>query len=388
MVENGMLVEQYVRAEVTALAQRQIYLGKVRTSSAVWRPRSSTSVSPVTPSYIGEVMHDEEVEGDAHPRIDEVLQPGQSVLVQVTKDPMGTKGARLTTERGSPGTTSCSSPGGPVTASHAASTTVNASASGTSRSDPPAGYGLIIRTAAEGVEEDELARDLERLTRLWSEIDARAQRGTAPVEIYVEPDLVIRVVRDLFSKEFERLVVEDKESHERMQSYLRAVAPELVERLSLHEGPETLFEAENVVDQMRKALERKVWLPSGGYIVIDRAEALTVIDVNTGRYVGKTSLEDTVVKTNLEAAAEVVRQLRLRDIGGIIIIDFIDMLLARNREQVLKEFRRGARAGQDEDPGHRDLATRPRRDDPEERLRGGSRVARRRPVRPARAAAW
>jgi len=159
------------------------------------------------------------------------------------------------------------------------------------------------------------------------------------IEIYVEPDLVIRVVRDLFSKEYERLVIEDRDTYERIASYLGAIAPELLEKVSLHTGSEPLFAAENVLDQLRKALERKVWLASGGYLVIDRAEALTVIDVNTGRFVGKTSLEDTVVKTNLEAAAEVVRQLRLRDIGGIIIIDFIDMLLARNREQVLKAFR-------------------------------------------------
>jgi ribonuclease E len=204
----------------------------------------------------------------------------------------------------------------------------------------PEGFGLIVRTAAESVEEAELERDLARLTRLWQEIDNRAQKGSAPLEIYVEPDLVIRVVRDLFSKEYDRLVIEGRDAYDRVVAYLRAVAPELIDKVQLHEGPEGIFDAENVTDQLRKALERKVWLPSGGYIVIDRAEALAVIDVNTGRYVGKTSLEDTVVKTNLEAAAEVVRQLRLRDIGGIIIIDFIDMLLVRNREQVLREFRR------------------------------------------------
>jgi ribonuclease E len=198
---------------------------------------------------------------------------------------------------------------------------------------------LIVRTAAEDIDEDELERDLGRLTRLWEEIEARAEGGNAPLEIYVEPDLVIRIVRDLFSKDFDKLVIEDRATYDRVDAYLRAVAPELLDRLQLHEGNASLFDDQNVTDQLRKALERKVWLPSGGYIVIDRAEALTVIDVNTGRYVGKTSLEDTVVKTNLEAAAEVVRQLRLRDIGGIIVIDFIDMLLARNREQVLEAFR-------------------------------------------------
>jgi ribonuclease E len=155
----------------------------------------------------------------------------------------------------------------------------------------------------------------------------------------VEPDLVIRVVRDLFSKEYDRLAIEGRDAYERVVSYMRAVAPELLEKVSLHEGEEGIFDAENVTDQLRKALERKIWLPSGGQIVIDRAEALTVIDVNTARFVGKTSLEDTVVRNNLEAAAEIVRQLRLRDIGGIVIIDFVDMLLVRNREQVLREFK-------------------------------------------------
>src|SRR5207302_1419651 len=170
--------------------------------------------------------------------------------------------------------------------------------------------------------------------------DRRVAKASAPQEIYVEPDLVIRVIRDHFSKEFERLVVGGKETYERVQAYVQAVDPELLDRVSLHTGPLALFEAENVTQQLRKALERRVWLPSGGQIVIDRTEALTVIDVNTARYVGRKSLEDTVVKNNLEAAAEVVRQLRLRDIGGIIIIDFIDMLLERNRELVLKTLRR------------------------------------------------
>jgi ribonuclease E len=203
----------------------------------------------------------------------------------------------------------------------------------------PEGAGLIVRTAAEGVEAEELERDLSRLTRLWTEIEARAAKATAPEEIYVEPDLAIRVVRDLFSRAYDRLMVGERELFDRVTNYVRTVAPELIDRIKVAEGSEPLFDGENVTEQLRKAMERKVWLPSGGYIVIDRAEALTVIDVNTGRYVGKTSLEDTVVKTNLEAAAEIVRQLRLRDIGGIIIIDFIDMLLERNREQVLRSFR-------------------------------------------------
>jgi ribonuclease E len=290
--------------------------------------------------YVGEVSADDDVEGDAHTSIDQVLQPGQSILVQVTKDPMGSKGARLSTEVSLAGRYLVLVPrGSGYGISRRLDDQERSRLRDIAKRVRPDGFGVIIRTAAEGVDEGELQRDLARLTRLWQEIAARAEKAAAPSEIYVEPDLMIRVVRDVFSKDYDRLVVQGAEAYERVATYLRAVAPELGEKVTQHEGPEGVFDAENVTDQLRKALERKVWLPSGGYIVIDRTEALTVIDVNTGRYVGKTSLEDTVVRTNLEAAAEVVRQLRLRDIGGIIIIDFIDMLLARNREQVLREFR-------------------------------------------------
>jgi len=343
IVADGTLVETYVAREKTRSLVGNIYLGKVQN---VLRGMEAAFIDIGEPRnavlYIGEVVTvtDEDVEGDANPRIDQVLQSGQSVLVQVTKDPMGAKGARLTTEVSLAGRYLVLVPRG---SGHGISRRLDDDERQRLREIAkrirPDGYGLIVRTAAEGIESDELEKDLTRLTRLWEEIDARAQKASPPNEIYIEPDLVIRVVRDLFSKEYERLVIEDRDTYERVASYLGAVAPELLERVSLHTGSEPLFAAENVLDQLRKALERKVWLGSGGYLVIDRAEALTVIDVNTGRFVGKTSLEDTVVKTNLEAAAEVVRQLRLRDIGGIIIIDFIDMLLARNREQVLRAFR-------------------------------------------------
>jgi len=345
IVEDGTLVETYVARETKRSLVGNIYLGKVQN---VLRGMEAAFVDIGEPRnavlYIGEVVTvtDEDVDGDANTnrRIDEVLQSGQSVLVQVTKDPMGAKGARLTTEVSLAGRYVVLVPrGSGYGISRRLDDDERQRLRDIAKRIRPDGYGLIVRTAAEGIEEDELAKDLVRLTRLWEEIDARGQKASAPHEIYVEPDLVIRVVRDLFSKDYERLVIEDRETYERVSSYLGAVAPELLERVSAHTGSESLFAAENVLDQLRKALERKVWLQSGGYLVIDRAEALTVIDVNTGRFVGKTSLEDTVVKTNLEAAAEVVRQLRLRDIGGIIIIDFIDMLLARNREQVLKAFR-------------------------------------------------
>jgi ribonuclease E len=346
IVEDGTLVETYVARQQKRSLVGNIYLGKVQN---VLRGMEAAFVDIGQPRnavlYIGEVVTvtDEDVEADANagaPRIDQVLQSGQTVLVQVTKDPMGAKGARLTTEVSLAGRYLVIVPrGSGYGISRRLDDNERQRLREIARRIRPDGYGLIIRTAAEGVDDEELTKDLSRLTRLWEEIDARAQKASAPNEIYVEPDLVIRVVRDIFNKDYERLVIEDRETYERVANYLRAVAPELMEKVSAHSGGESLFAAENVLDQLRKALERKVWLPSGGYIVIDRAEALTVIDVNTGRYVGKTSLEDTVVKTNLEAAAEVVRQLRLRDIGGIIIIDFIDMLLARNRELVLKAFR-------------------------------------------------
>ena len=342
ILEDGSLVEHYVAREARRSLVGNIYLGRVQNVLPgmeaafvdIGQPRNAVL-------YVGEVVADDDVEGNARPRIDQVLTAGQSVLVQVTKDPMGSKGARLSTEVSLAGRYLVLVPKG---SGYGISRRLDDQERGRLREVAkrirPEGFGLIVRTAAEGVEDAELERDLDRLTRLWQEISGRSDKGSAPLEIYVEPDLVIRVVRDLFSKDYDRLVVEGRESYDRVDAYLRAVAPELLEKVTLHEGPETLFDAENVTDQLRKALERKVWLPSGGYIVVDRTEALAVIDVNTGRYVGKTSLEDTVVKTNLEAAAEVVRQLRLRDIGGIIIIDFIDMLLARNREQVLREFRR------------------------------------------------
>jgi ribonuclease E len=350
IVEDGVLVETYVTKSARRSLVGNVYLGRVQN---VLRGMEAAFVdigqSRNAVLYIGELGSDSpgalegDVEGDAQPagqRIDEVLATGQTVLVQVTKDPMGTKGARLTTEVSIAGRYVVLVPRG---AGHGISRRLDdrerLRLRDIARRIRPDGYGVILRTAAEGVEEDELTRDVSRLTRLWEEIAGRAEKGSAPMEIYVEPDLVIRTVRDLFSRDYERLVIEDRDNYERVVAYLGAVAPELAERVSHHDGPESLFDALNITDQLRKALERKVWLPSGGYLVVDRAEALTVIDVNTGRYVGKTSLEDTVVKTNLEAAAEVVRQLRLRDIGGIIIIDFIDMLLARNRESVLKEFR-------------------------------------------------
>ncbi|HLA93333.1 MAG TPA: Rne/Rng family ribonuclease, partial [Actinomycetota bacterium] len=200
----------------------------------------------------------------------------------------------------------------------------------------PDRHGLIVRTAAEGASEEALTEDLQRLIEEWEGIEKRSKRAKAPAVIYEEPELTVRVVRDLFTdEEYRELVTDSPRVYGLVADYLRGVAPDLLPKVRLHEGPLSAFEEFHVVEQIHKGLDRKVWLPSGGYLVIDRTEALTVIDVNTGKAVGKTNLEETVVNTNLEAAREVARQLRLRDIGGMIVIDFIDMLLEQNKKQVI-----------------------------------------------------
>ena len=258
---------------------------------------------------------------------------------------MGTKGARLTTEVSLAGRYLVFVPrGSGYGISRRLDDNERARLRDIARSASAGRHGVIVRTAAEGIEEEELARDVKRLTRLWEEIDARATKGVGPLEIYVEPDLVIRdrprpVLSRLRAARRSRI----RETYERVHELPeRRRARARRARAAAPDGPKPLFDSLNVTDQLRKALERKVWLPSGGYIVIDRAEALTVIDVNTGRFVGKTPSRTPSSRRTSRRRQEVVRQLRLRDIGGIIVIDFIDMLLARNRETVLKEFRRRA----------------------------------------------
>jgi ribonuclease E len=199
----------------------------------------------------------------------------------------------------------------------------------------PEGHGVIVRTAAEGASEEALTADLERLLRLWNDIQKQAKKVKAPEVLYEEPELTVRVVRDLFTdEEYRELVTDSPRVHEKVMAYIRDIAPDLAPKIRLHQGKLPAFEEFRVVEQIHKALDKKVWLPSGGYLFIERTEAMTIIDVNTGKSVGKTNLEETVKNTNLEAAAEVARQLRLRDIGGIIVIDFIDMLLEKNKKQV------------------------------------------------------
>jgi len=203
----------------------------------------------------------------------------------------------------------------------------------------PKGMGIIVRTAAEGASREDIEADIQRLLGTWEEITRRRGEVAAPALIYEEPPLVLRVIREHFTKDFRRLLIDDDETYHAVIEYLRTTEPDLVEKVKRYEDELPLFDRFHVNDQLRKALDRKVWLPSGGHIVIDRTEALTVIDVNTGRFVGHSNLEETVLQNNLEAAEEIARQLRLRDIGGIIVIDFIDMEITKNREAVLQRFR-------------------------------------------------
>jgi ribonuclease E len=290
--------------------------------------------------YAGEVNWDATgLEGRTR-TIEQALKSGDSILVQVTKDPIGTKGARLTSHIALSGRHLVYVPHG--------------NASGISRKLPdverkrlrdvlknlvPDGAGVIVRTAAEGASEDALARDVKRLQAQWEAIQVSAGTGNAPVLLYEEPDLVIRVVRDLFNEDFRELVVQGTPAYDMVEPYLSHVSPDLVERLRRYTGTGDVFTDMRIDEQLMKGLDRKVFLPSGGSLVIDRTEAMAVIDVNTGKYTGAGgNLEETVTRNNLEAAEEIVRQLRLRDLGGIIVIDFIDMVLESNRELVLRRL--------------------------------------------------
>jgi ribonuclease E len=294
--------------------------------------------------YRGDVAFDPGDVEESHPRIERLLKNGQSAMVQVTKNPIGAKGARLTQEVSLAGRFVVMVPGQPETY-------------GISKRLPdderkrlrrvleglrPPDAGLIVRTAAEGAAEAELARDVERLRAQWEQISKLAERSKPARLLYQEPPLVMRVVREEFTKEYRGVVIDDRDLYEEVRAYVEAMAPELAERVELYDEAEEglpLYERFHVQEQLLKALDRKVWLPSGGSLIIESTEALTVIDVNTGKNVGRSNLEETVYRNNLEAAEEVARQLRLRDIGGIIVIDFIDMEIKQNRENVMRAFK-------------------------------------------------
>ncbi len=338
VLEERDLVQHYVTRQGAKSMVGNVYLGRVQNvlpgmeAAFVDVGRGRNAVL-----YAGEVnWSPEDLEG-APPRIEHVLKSGQSVLVQVTKDPIGGKGARLTAQISLPGRYLVLAPNSNVTGvSRRLPDAERRRLKPIYRKIKPDPHGLIVRTAAEGATEEELTADLERLLKEWTAIEKRAKRAKAPAVLYEEPELTLRAVRDLFTdEEYRELVTDSPRIFQLITDYLRDIAPDLLAKVRLHEGPLPAFEEFHIVEQIHKGLDRKVWLPSGGYIIIDRTEALTVVDVNTGKSVGKTNLEETVVNTNVEAAREIARQLRLRDIGGMIVIDFIDMLLEQNKGKVI-----------------------------------------------------
>jgi ribonuclease E len=348
VLEGRALIEHYVSKPQDDVSQihGNIYLGRVQN---VLPGMEAAFVDIGTPKnavlYRGDVQYDpEDVEGGGqNARIEQLLRARQSIICQVTKNPIGTKGARLTQEVSLPGRFVVLIPG---STTYGISKRLADDERKRLRSIldriKPAQHGLIVRTAAEGATRDELERDVARLLQQWDQIDALAKRSTAPTLLYREPDMAVRIIREEFNANYRGIVIDDPQLHGEVRDYVASITPELADRVELHDPAVEslpLFEQHHVHEQLHKALDRKVWLPSGGSLIIERTEALTVIDVNTGKNVGSSSLEETVFKNNLEAAEEVARQLRLRDIGGIIVIDFIDMEIRRNRDEVVRVFR-------------------------------------------------
>ena len=349
VLEGRALIEHYVSRPADDVNQihGNIYLGRVQN---VLPGMEAAFVDISTPKnavlYRGDVHYDvDDVEekGPGQARIEQLLKPRQTIICQVTKNPIGTKGARLTQEVSLPGRFVVLIP--------------NSSTYGISKrlSDDerkrlrsildkvkPAQHGVIVRTAAENVTAEEIERDVSRLLRQWDQIDALAKKSGAPALLYREPDMAVRVIREEFNQEYRGIVIDDRSLFEDVSDYVASISPVLADRVLYYDTavePLPMFERYHVHEQLHKALDRKVWLPSGGSLIIEHTEALTVIDVNTGKNVGTSSLEETVFRNNLEAAVEVARQLRLRDIGGIIVVDFIDMEIRQNREEVIRTFR-------------------------------------------------
>ena len=344
VIEDKVMVEHYVNRHSNISYVGNVYLGRVQNvlpsmeAAFVDIGKGRNAVL-----YAAEVNWDAAGISDSQPRkIEMVLKTGQPVLVQVTKDPIGQKGARLTSQISLPGRYLVYVPGGGM--------------SGISRRLPelerarlktilktlvPDEAGVIVRTAAEGASDAEIEADVARLKAQWEDIVAKSENSNfhAPALLYSEPDLAVRVIRDIFNEDFRKLTIQGNEAWEEIHNYLGFIAPELTSKIEKFTGPGDLFTNYRVDEQLSKAFDRKVYLPSGGSLVIDRTEAMIVIDVNTGKFIGKGgNLEETVTKNNLEAAEEIARQLRLRDLGGIIVIDFIDMILESNREQVLRRL--------------------------------------------------
>jgi len=351
VLEGRNLIEHYVSKPSDDVSQihGNIYLGKVQN---VLPGMEAAFVDISTPKnavlYRGDVHYDaEDIEGGSknrsNLRIEQMLKPKQTIICQVTKNPIGAKGARLTQEVSLPGRFVVLIP--------------NSTTYGISKrlSDDerkrlrnildqvkPKQHGVIVRTAAEGVTDHEIEQDVRRLLDQWGQIDALAQKTQAPALLYREPDMAVRVIREEFNSDYRGVIIDDRALYESVRDYVASISPELADRVEYYDPAEErlpMYERLHIHEQLHKALDRKVWLPSGGSLIIEHTEALTVIDVNTGKNVGTSSLEETVFRNNLEAATEIARQLRLRDVGGIIVVDFIDMEIKPNRDEVIRVFR-------------------------------------------------
>ncbi len=344
VIEDGIMVEHYVNRNSNVSYVGNVYLGRVQNvlpsmeAAFVDIGKGRNAVL-----YAGEVNLDAAGISESEPRkIETVLKSGQSVLVQVTKDPIGQKGARLTSQISLPGRYVVYVPGGGMSGiSKRLPESERTRLKAILKNLIPESAGVIVRTAAEGVSEEDLTSDVARLKAQWDDIYTKSENPNfhPPAALYQEPDLAVRVIRDIFNEDFRKLTVQGASAWDEVTSYLGFIAPELTTKIEKYTGTGDLFADFRVEEQLAKAFDRKVYLPSGGSLVIDRTEAMIVIDVNTGKFIGKGgNLEETVTKNNLEAAEEIARQLRLRDLGGIVVIDFIDMILESNRDMVLRRL--------------------------------------------------
>ncbi|HHN63909.1 MAG TPA: Rne/Rng family ribonuclease [Nitrospirae bacterium] len=361
LLENGQIVEFYVERKRDASLVGNIYKGRVlkvlpgmqsafidiglEKAAFLYVADIKADIEAYAP-FLEEENGEEELQlhlkkGRSDVPIEDLVREGQELLVQVAKDPIGTKGARVTSYITIPGRYLVLMPdlehvgiSRRITDEHERERLKELV-----EGMKPEGYGLIVRTASEGADEEELRNDLEFLMMLWQNIQEKKQRVSAPHLLYSDLDLIVRSVRDLMSRDVERVVIDSVDEYKRIKEFVNSYFPKLSDRIELYEGQEPLFDAFGVELDISRALGRKVWLKSGGYIVIDQTEAMTVIDVNTGKYVGKENLEETILKTNLEAVKEIAYQIRLRNLGGIIIIDFIDMESPEHREKLFNAFR-------------------------------------------------
>jgi ribonuclease E len=347
VLEGRNLIEHYVSRPADDVAQihGNIYLGKVQN---VLPGMEAAFVDIGTPKnavlYRGDVQFDpEDIEQGGNARIEEILKPKQTIICQVTKNPIAHKGARLTQEVSLPGRFVVLIPNSSTygISKRLADDERKRLRSILDKVKPPQ-HGVIVRTAAEGVTSEEISADVRRLLSQWQQIEQLAGEAQAPALLYREPDMAVRVIREEFNDDYRGVIIDDEHLHREVRDYVASISPALADRVQHYDRASealSIFERHHVHEQLHKALDRKVWLPSGGSLIIEHTEALTVIDVNTGKNVGSSSLEETVFKNNLEAAVEIAKQLRLRDIGGIIVIDFIDMEVKANRDEVIRVFR-------------------------------------------------